>query len=431
MNKHLKTILLATAAICALSACATKQSSQQEKLVMKPNKIINNEATKPAENEQFDEEYLYLGETERKLVEQNNAFALHLFQQTVGKDSRVVSPLSITYLMAMLADGANGQTRTEILNTLGWSTDSQADADALCNMLINKSPKLDKSTTINIANYVGADKTLPLNSNYVDGVSKNFNAAVESLDFNSSTAVQRINNWCKKQTNGMIPKIIDETPKSTALIAMNAIYFNGAWANKFTKSATKEANFQGYTRDIKKVQMMHQNHKFDYFDNDTLQAVSLPYGNGAYAMTVLLPREGQTVETMMKGLDAATLSGLRYDMDECIVDMKLPRFTIETRTDLNEIISKLGAPAMFTPDADFSRMSAEQLYVSQMFQKAKIEVSEEGTKAAAVTAAVMVMASLHHEEPRRVFFHANRPFVYFITQQSTGAILFMGQYAGE
>ena len=147
-------------------------------------------------------------------------------------------------------------------------------------------------------------------------------------------------------------------------------------------------------------------------------------------MTVLLPNADKSIDDMLKSLGADKLSKLRYDMDECVVDLKLPRFSTELSLGLNDIISKLGAPTMFTGNADFHNFADGNLYVSKMLQKAKIEVSEEGTKAAAVTSAMVAMTALR-PEPRHVEFHANRPFVYMITESSTGAILFMGQFTGS
>lgn len=430
MRKVMNRSLVASLSALALTACSTSNKAQVESNKTQA-KITSDVATRVTPTEEMDEEYLYIGQTERELVEQNNTFAFNLFQQTAGRGNNVVSPLSVTYLMSMLADGADGQTLREMLAALGWKDAKQADIDALCKMLIDKSGKLDKQTTINIANYIALNKQTTLLADYAEQVKTNYKAGVETLDFSRQESTQHVNNWCKEQTDGMIPSIVDQLDPGAALIAMNAIYFNGTWENKFQKSSTREENFKGYTRDIKKVQMMRQSEKFNYIDNDTLQAVTLPYGNGAYAMTVLLPREGKSIDEMMAGLSAEKFTSLLYDMDQCIVNLKLPRFTIETKTDLNGVISALGAPSMFTTEANFSKMSQQPLYVSKMLQKAKIEVSEEGTKAAAVTAAIMMMASLHPQEPRRVTFHANRPFVYVISQRATGAVLFMGQYVGD
>ena len=146
-------------------------------------------------------------------------------------------------------------------------------------------------------------------------------------------------------------------------------------------------------------------------------------------MTVLLPNEGVSIDDMMKQLTTAELAKLQQQMDKCIVDLKLPRFSTTTDVRLNAPLSTLGAKTMFTGNADFSRMADAGLFVSAMLQKAKIEVSEEGTKAAAVTAAVMTMSAMH-EQPRHVKFYAKRPFVYMITENTTNAILFIGQYTG-
>lgn len=428
MNKTISSSLFAGMTALALGSCGTSSKAQDDAVATKPT--ADAALDEGYTVSQSEEENLFLSQEERNLVEQNNDFALKFFQNTVGKSSYVASPLSITYLMAMLADGADGQTQKEMLQTLGWKDAKLTDIDALCRMLIDNSGKLDKSTTINIANYIALNKNAELRKDYVAKVQQNYLAGVESLDFNSSKSTERINGWCNKQTDGMIPSIIDQVDPSATLYALNAIFFNGSWTDKFNKNLTREENFRGYTRDIKKVQMMRMSHDFDYYESDSLQAVTLPYGNGAYEMTVILPREGVSVAEMLQGMDAKSLSSFRYKMDECKVDLKFPRFTIEQKLELNDVISAMGSPSMFTSLADFSKMSGDQLYVSQMFQKAKIEVTEEGTKAAAVTAAVMMLTSLNPPEPRRVRFYADHPFVYVITQRASGAILFIGQYAG-
>ena len=177
--------------------------------------------------------------------------------------------------------------------------------------------------------------------------------------------------------------------------------------------------------------MMHRQAKYQYADGAGYSAVRIPYGNRSYEMVVLLPNQDSSIDEMMKKVDVKSLAELRDKMDECMVDLKLPRFSTELSLPLNGIISKLGAPSMFGGNANFSNFATGSLSISKMLQKAKIEVSEEGTKAAAVTAAIMTMSLQHPDEPRRVDFHADRPFVYMITEANTGAILFMGQFTGS
>ena len=339
--------------------------------------------------------------------------------------------MSVSYLMGMLANGADGETQQEIMKAIGCDGVSVKELNELYKSLIMSAGKLDKQTTVNIANYVAVNKKYQLDEDFVKAVSDNYQAGIENLDFNSQKSADRINSWCEKQTKGMIPKFIDRMEPSAVSYLLNAIYFRGTWMNEFDKKNTKLENFRGYTRDIQKVEMMHQNEKFDCYENETFKAVQLLYGNGTYCMTVMLPNEGKSIDDMMKGMDAGKFMTMMGNVEECEVDLKLPKFTTEMELPLNDIISQLGAPSIFNPSkADFSRFAKGDFFVSQMLQKAKIEVTETGTKAAAVTGAIMV-ASLGPREERSVVFHADRPFVYTITDQQTGAILFMGQFTGK
>ena len=178
--------------------------------------------------------------------------------------------------------------------------------------------------------------------------------------------------------------------------------------------------------------MMHRNAKYYYTSNDVYSAVILPYGSGTYSMTVILPNEGKFIPDVIKALNAKSIASLRSNMDECIVDLKLPRFTTEMKLSLKGIIAKLGAPSMFDASrSDFSSFASGNVYMSEMLQKAKIEVSEEGTKATAVTMGMVKLTSIRPDEPRRVDFHCDHPFIYMIQDNYTGAILFMGQFTGS
>lgn len=417
----MKTVALASLSALALASCSST------------NKITKDNATREQENvyNNVDDNYLILSDEQRSTINSGNTFALNLFKKQLDMESKVVSPLSVSYLMGMIANGADGTTRNEILKTIGNESTSLSAVNEAYRALLNTIARQDNSTNIRIANCIVADKHFALKNDFKSIVSSTYDADIENLDFTSAKAVKTVNNWCSDKTNKMIPRIIDQLSPSDVAILMNAIYFEGTWASKFDKDETKEENFRGYTRDIKRVQMMHQEDKFQYMANDTFEAVSLPYGNGTYTMTVLLPKSGVSIEEMMNGIDADRLGNLRRDMSKCIVDLKLPRFTISTETTLNDAISALGAPSLFTNAANLNNMSDANIFISKMLQKAKIEVNEEGTKAAAVTIGMVAMTSLNPDEPRRVNFHANRPFVYVITERTTGAIFFIGQYLGD
>lgn len=422
--KKVTMTLAMMAMMMGLASCGTTKNADNSKKNQQDDLVASRE------DGLMDDNYLILSDAQRDIIENNNAFALNLFSQMKGFDSKVVSPMSVSYLMGMLANGADGQTRQEIMKAIGCEKVSLKDLNEFYQMMITRANHFDKATIVNIADYIALNRQYQLKDGFASTMQNYYKAGIESLDFSKASTLKRINRWCSDHTDGMIPKIIEQVDADAVSYIMNAIYFNGTWTDKFDTRQTKLENFQGYTRDIKKTQMMHRNGKYQYMDNADFAAVNLPYGNGSYSMTVILPNRGKSIDEVMAGLDAKKVSELGRSMDECVVDLKLPRFTISQETSLNDIISKLGAPTMFTSGADFSNFASGNLSISKMLQKAKIEVSEEGTKASAVTMAMVAMTALR-PEPRKVEFYANRPFIYMITEHSTGAILFMGQYTGS
>ena len=426
MKAMMKTFALMGMTAMVLSACRTTRVE----------KAAENGNANWSVNEEVDESFLILSDAQHEMVNNNNSFAFSLYNKTMGMNSRVVSPLSVTYLMSMLANGADGETQQQILATLGWAGEgiqqpSLQDINDYSRMLIEKTARLDKAVTVEIANYVAVNKEFKLNSKFQKSVERDYKAGVESLNFTSPSTLKRINDWCNDRTHGMIPSIINELDPDAVSYLMNAIYFNGTWKDKFSKEETKQEMFRGYTRDIQYVDMMHRHGEYFYADGDGYSAVSIPYGNGAFRMTVILPSEGSFLRDVMASMDGGKFQALQRSMEKCNVDLKIPRFTTEVDLPLNDIISALGAPLIFSPQADFSQFARGNFYVSKMFQKAKIEVSEEGTKAAAVTAAIMMMSAVRPEKKRNVVFHADSPFAYIISENSTGSIYFMGQYTGK
>lgn len=404
-------------ALLSFSACGTVHTSEREPMQRMES--------------QFAQYVMDLNEKQYDLLQRNNDFALQLFQRTAGMQSVVLSPLSVTYLMSMLAEGAEGETDRQILRTLGWEGVTHTELQTLCHELLTKTPLIDPSTTLSVANCLAVHQSLSLQKEYVKQLKSQYMAEVKRLDFSKPAAIEAINGWCYDRTQGMIPKIIDKLSPEDRLVIMNAIYFNGTWKEKFRTEETREEQFFGYTRDLVRLPMMHQEEEFYYTANTNYTAVSLPYGQGNYAMTILLPSEQNSLKTLASSLTAGELHALSRNMERCLVDLKLPRFTIENEITLNDMLMALGATNLFdSRKADFRGMSKEPLFLSKMLQKAKIEVSEEGTKAAAVTAGIMTMSALR-PEPRKVEFHANRPFLYLITERSSGAIYFIGQFTGK
>ena len=258
---------------------------------------------------------------------------------------------------------------------------------------------------------------------FVQKANDYYDAQPEARDFYDGLTRDVINQWGSDHTQGMIKEVLtkDEFDKDAVSYLLNALYFKGAWANKFNPDYTRDEPFDG----SETVPMMHITDEFQYTDNDLYQAVKLPYGNGAYLMTVILPREGKTISDVLKQMDGKNWQFKGGGSD---VDLKLPRFETNTNLDLKPIMMALGMPTAFNPGlADFSEFCNVPTYIGLMKQVARIIVNEEGTEAAAITIIGEATAGMPHYSR----FYATRPFLYLISEQSSGCIFFIGQYMGE
>ena len=208
---------------------------------------------------------------------------------------------------------------------------------------------------------------------------------------------------------------------------LNALYFKSCWSLKFNKERTVSEPFTLASGAKKQTPMMKQNGDFRYGEGTTFTALRIPYGNGAYSMTVLLPRNGKSTKDVAAELATTDWSVLLRKFSSYETDLWLPKFETKYGEKLNDILIDMGMAKAFDPTADFTAMSPDALCLSFVRQDAVIKVDEEGTEAAAVTSAG-VIKNTSVETPKYVVFHADHPFLYIISEQSTGAILFAGRY---
>ena len=376
---------------------------------------------------------------QQQMRDNNNEFACRLFrtiiEQKGGDSSVIVSPISVTYMLGMLNTGADGQTRQQITDVLGLGNSVQ-EINEYCKKMTDEAPRVDPSVTLQIANSINVNSALgyTLVPQFKTDMQNYYNAQVEALDFNKSSSLDKINDWCKKNTDGMIPTILDKLNSSAAMYLLNAIYFKATWTEKFDAKDTRDMDFTMPNGSADKRKMMHRKALAAYGKNDLCEMLCLPYGSNGYSMYVLLPVEGKTVDDVIQGLSADGVEQQVFNMEPHEVDILMPRFTISSETMLDRVLPAMGMPLAFNPFyAEFPNMAQGQnLYVSMMKQKAKIEVNEEGTKASAVTIAEMGFATAppppHYQQ---VDFHATRPFVYYIIESGTRSIFFMGTYCGS
>jgi len=331
----------------------------------------------------------------------------------------------------MVLDGARGETAEEICSVLGYGADGTDAVNEYCLAMLRQLPAMDKKTTLTIADAIVVDKGYSLKDDYRKTVEEYYDAEVSNLDFTDRAgSARKINQWCSDHTNGLIPKILDEVTPDMLCYLINAMYFKSRWSNQFEKSATSDETFTTLAGGKVQVPMMKQTRTFSYLENKYFQAVRLPYGNGAFSMTVILPREGTAPGTVTKYLAAENGAGIFDTMFPVKVDLWLPRFETKYHIRLNDILCTMGMPRSFDRRADFKAMSDDALYLSFVQQDAVIKVDEEGSEAAAVTSAGMFKTTSVGPTADPVVFHADRPFLYLITENSSGAILFAGRNGG-
>ena len=373
--------------------------------------------------------WIELTKEERALVKGSTDFSFRLFKETRGDINQVISPLSVTYALGMLNNGAAGVTREEICQTLGFGETGADGINAFCRKMLTELPALDEQTKVMLSNAIFLNQPRYFLPEFLNIAHSYYEAETQARDFADGETMDVINQWASEHTMGMIKQVFNKTTFNplAASYLLNAVYFKGVWTLKFDKDETKDEVFNGKET----VPMMHMTNYLPYTENDDYQALALPYGNEAYRMTVLLPREGKSIDNVLATLNADTWLYRLQWMGEAEVDVKLPRMDITTNQDLVETMKALGMPSAFDPlTADIPNYINVPQYISNMFQVARIKMDEEGTEAAAVTVIETADSGIPHE-PEFYEFHADRPFLYVISERSTGTILFIGQYMGE
>ena len=357
-----------------------------------------------------------------------NEFALGLFQRIVAKEkdtNLMISPFSASLCLSLAASGADGETFTQMASTLGFSgfTAEQIGSyyKAMCEGLF----AVDTATRLSIANAVWPAKSFPLKKAYADFASLYYSADVANLDFASQDAVNTVNGWAYKNTNGMIPKILDGPEPSIRLMLANALYFNGKWAGG--KMESQEKDFTDFAGTKAKTKFLGSTREMKWGSGKGFTVCSVPYGNGAYRMVIFLPDEGKDLSQLVASLTPEVWNNTMQGLRECEVIFSMPVFKSEYSMDriFRDALADMGMQLPFTGAADFSKISDEAVYIDDILQKTAIDVTEKGTEAAAVTAIVFKATSVADPEPPKVFT-ADRPFAYAIVEHTFNTIIFIG-----
>lgn len=367
-----------------------------------------------------------ISDNDQPPVGQMNTFALQLFQQIQKTSERmqnlVVSPLSVATLLSIITYGAEGETLSEITNVLGIKA---KDVESLLSKL-----KTDKYASLHTANLLATRPDIPLRKDFTNTIARHYrNTATKVLDLSKEEERQKIDQWCRQQTEGMIPQITDSNDKVTVLLS--AICFKALWEKSFED--IHRMPFEN--ADKSKVLLPGMSRLADMMVEDRAHyvALGLNYRGGRYKMLLLLPNEGCSIEHVLNDLTPTELEWLlktREDNTETLLQM--PKFEMRFKQPLIPVLQQMGIQLAFTPQASFRRMSDMPLYIANVEQRAYIEVNQNGTEASAATKASMAIGAFDvDEEPSYRYINVNRPFMFVIGDCQMGVPLFMGEYRGD
>jgi serine protease inhibitor len=359
------------------------------------------------------------------------SFGISLFEQLAAADpdgNVIVSPVSAGLALSMVANGAEGGSLASMLAALGGAPDVAALNRG--NQALMEAMRSD-DLELAVANSLWARAGVPFLPSYLNATRDSYAARVEALDFDDPAAAARINAWVSENTRGRITEMVEPPlPGDLVLYLANAVYFKGDWKDQFLTAATRERTFHAPSGP-RQHPLMHRTGSFRYLQGDGFSAARLPYEGDRFAMYLLLPDSGQSLADLRAKLDAANWERWMGELRPRVLELALPRFTLETSAGLVSPLSALGMGEIFDPTrarldpmVETAWLAGRRLHVSDARQKVFIQVDEEGTEAAAVTGISISVTSV---PPPPTPFVVDRPFLFAIRDDQTGALLFLGQ----
>lgn len=360
---------------------------------------------------------------DKTAVLQNSVKMTDQISAAAGEKNIMFSPTSLNFALGMIAEGAKGETQKVLGDYLGTDDFASYAKEYLSKIgeYNTEDENYGYKSKLKIADAVWADDELTLQEKFRNTVSDSFGAEVENVDFSAAEKTCGIiNSWCDKNTEGLIPEIItpDLIGDNTGLCLTNSLYFESGWSGESWDVSETEEDFG----DTEKTNYMTCTGD-RYYENDKAAAFGRDYANGLNFIGILPNDQG---DFSLEDLDIGELLKSQPEYDE--VQCKMPKLEFETTTVLNDILSGLGLDDIFSSDADFSGIADKNVNVDTILQKTKLELDENGTKAAAVTAVVMeCMSAAEEGEPIIKTVKLTRPFAFLIYDRSNDEILFMGK----
>jgi serpin B len=359
-------------------------------------------------------------------------FAINLFKTVSAKDedkNQVMSPVSIALALALIENGANGKTHEELKRVLveGSSTEVLKAYRAVESLLSIDTEK----TKLHVANAMFKQDDLHLKESFLRTVRDCFKTQVDTADFKTKLEEtrQKINKYISEKTMNKIPDLFKPgvLTKDDRMVLANAVYFKSSWAKSFNTKNTQPGTFYRLGREEQTVPFMHQPIEARHGETNDVEALEMHYEHRDLGMYILLPKQRDGLRNLEKRITGKELREIMSKLDEKLVEVKLPKFTIRSPVDLKPTLIKLGLESMFSNAANFSRMSDTQLKVDSAVHEAYIDVNENGTEAAAATGMSFMPKAMPRPPMETTPFVADHPFLYAIVHKQTGAIVFLGK----
>jgi serpin B len=428
-----KYVLFMTLCLAAVMACRDDKEPPEEVVPQPP--VVEEPKVEEPETEIQDipfisREDIDLTEEEMLIKRQNRIFAFDLLQTVYRAEEAgenvVISPLSLNLALLMLNNGAAGETQKELESILGGGQVSRESLNTFAQKMVNAMQELDLRAVFESANSIWIRDTFPVLPLFKETNRQYYGAEVRNEDFTLPSTLALINGWVEEKTHGKIREILTAIEPGDVVYLLNTLYFKGFWRTQFDPKATVNKPFFNRDGSTPALPAMHAVMTAEALRTEQFDMLELPFGNRAFGMVILLPREGVSPDEVVESLDAEAWMQRLEDLPKQSfeVNLQLPRFKVEYERTLNDDLKAMGLPSIFDR-ADFSLINPHaNLFVSSVVQKTFVQADETGVEAAAATG---IMVSLSAGDPLpSLDFHVNRPFLFFIKEQSTGIPFFAG-----
>jgi len=356
------------------------------------------------------------------------SFGLTLLRQESArtpKENIFISPLSIFLALAMTENAASGETKTAMRKVLALPTDASEETVNESVIAVMKLLQSKGEADLTIANALWSDLKLTISPDFVSTCQKIYDATVQRIDFNRPSSASTINTWVSEKTRGKIPAIVTANGiAGLAAILTNAIYFKGKFRIAFPKEATRPNAFHLSDGREKVVPMMQiTGLQGSYRKGTRFEAAVLDYKESEIALYMLLPRRGTSPEQILTEESMQELRGVEQSV---LLDLSMPRFTIDSRCGLKESLTPLGMGIAFQLGADFSALGSPLFFLDEVIHVTRLEVDEEGTIASAATAVGVALGRARPLRVKRKTLVFDRPFAVLLRDRTTGTIVFVG-----